>query len=247
MAKPEFIIPNWPAPDAVNAYSTTRRGGASLPPFDSFNFGTHVGDNMDAVAQNRQHLIHALSLPSSPHWLNQVHGTQVIHTDQWESGCDADACYSKQIEQVCTIMTADCLPVLFCDKSGTQVAAAHAGWRGLLNGVLEQTLAQFTGPKANIMAWLGPAIGPEQFEVGNAVFEAFAQQNNDNNDAFTRIDADHLLANIYALAIKRLHRAGVTAIYGGDRCTVTEQQSFFSYRRDGRTGRMASLIWISKK
>lgn len=241
------ITPDWPAPQNIQAVSTTRQGGFSQAPFDTMNLGTHVGDDPSVVSKNRNQLKQLASLPNSPLWLQQVHGTDVIHASSWQQSSQADAIYSDQPNQVCAIMTADCLPVLFTDKQGKQVAAAHAGWRGLLNGVLENTVSQFTGDRDDILVWLGPAIGPKQFEVGHEVYAAFTADSQDSQQAFKISDQTHYLADIYLLAKLRLTALGITQIYGGDFCTVTEEQRFFSYRRDGITGRMVSLIWIESK
>jgi YfiH family protein len=239
-----FILPGWPLPAGVKACSTTRGGGISLPPYDSLNLGTHVGDAASAVKRNRDRLAAGVSLPQMPLWLEQVHGTRVVRLDgQTPTDLCADAVYSNVPGQVCAVMTADCLPVLFCSHAGDEIAAAHAGWRGLCNGVLEQTLAAFTAEPGHISAWLGPAIGPQQFEVGPEVRSAFIAVDSVAAAAFTP-HGDKFLADIYLLARQRLQRAGVELIYGGDRCTVSEISHFFSYRRDGITGRMASLIWL---
>jgi hypothetical protein len=239
-----LILPDWPLPAGVKACSTTRSGGVSVPPYDSLNLGTHVGDEARAVADNRQRLVVGTALPQMPLWLEQIHGTRVVRLDgRTPTDLRADAVYSNVPGQVCAVMTADCLPVLFCSQAGDEVAAAHAGWRGLCNGVLEHTVAEFATEPANITAWLGPAIGPEQFEVGPEVRTAFINVDADAAAAFTP-QGDKFLANIYLLARQRLQRAGIHAIYGGDRCTVSEISHFFSYRRDGITGRLASLIWV---
>ncbi|MDW5501395.1 purine nucleoside phosphorylase YfiH [Pseudomonas lundensis] len=239
-----LILPDWPLPAGVKACSTTRHGGVSLSPYDSLNLGTHVGDEERSVADNRQRLVVGACLPQMPVWLEQVHGTRVVRLDgQKPADLQADAVYSNIPGQVCAVMTADCLPVLFCSQAGDEVAAAHAGWRGLCNGVLEQTLAAFTAEPGSISAWLGPAIGPQQFEVGPEVRAAFIAVDAAAATAFIP-QGDKFLADIYLLARQRLQRAGVHAIYGGDRCTVSEISHFFSYRRDGITGRLASLIWV---
>ena len=239
-----LILPDWPLPAGVKACSTTRHGGVSLPPYDSLNLGTHVGDEERAVADNRQRLVVGASLPQMPVWLEQVHGTRVVRLDgQTPTDLQADAVYSNVPGQVCAVMTADCLPVLFYSLAGDEVAAAHAGWRGLCNGVLEQTLAAFAAQPGSISAWLGPAIGPQQFEVGPEVRAAFIAADAVAAAAFTP-QGDKFLADIYLLARQRLQRAGIHSIYGGDRCTVSEISHFFSYRRDGITGRLASLIWL---
>lgn len=240
-----LILPDWPLPAGVNACSTTRVGGVSLPPYDSLNLGTHVGDEAQAVARNRERLVAGAGLPQMPVWLEQVHGTRVLRLEgQTPVDLRADAVYSNVPGQVCAVMTADCLPVLFCSENGDEVAAAHAGWRGLCHGVLEQTLAAFAAEPGSISAWLGPAIGPRQFEVGPEVRAAFIEADTAAAAAFTPRGGDKFLADIYLLARQRLQRAGVNAVYGGDRCTLSETSHFFSYRRDGITGRLASLIWL---
>jgi hypothetical protein len=179
-----LVYPDWPAPSHVKALTTTRTGGVSQPPYESLNLGLHVGDAPDNVMQNRQLLMQLGDLPAAPCWLEQTHSTRAIDLTHWQPGTEADACYSRQAGQVGVVMTADCLPVLFCDRQGEQVAAAHAGWRGLLNGVLEQTLDLFSGPKSDILAWLGPAIGPRQFEVGKEVFDAFTAHSGEASVVF---------------------------------------------------------------
>ncbi|PWC09258.1 peptidoglycan editing factor PgeF [Brenneria roseae subsp. americana] len=239
-----LIHPDWPVPKNVRACSTTRHGGISLPPYDALNLGGHVGDDPEKVMRNRQALMDEAALPSTPHWLEQVHGTQVIRIDDAPpiSVC-GDAAYTNHKGQICAVMTADCLPVLFCSAAGNEVAAAHAGWRGLCGGVLEETLASFQAEPSQIMAWLGPAIGPDAFEVGSEVREAFIQHDAMAISAF-RPHGEKFFADIYQLARLRLHASGVTQIFGGNFCTVSESRNFFSYRRDGVTGRMASLIWL---
>ncbi|KNC06036.1 hypothetical protein AC791_18995 [Klebsiella sp. RIT-PI-d] len=239
-----MIVPQWPAPEGVAACSSTRIGGVSLPPYDSLNLGAHCGDNLDHVEENRKRLFAAGGLPSRPVWLEQVHGKGVLQLDSAPYlSKRADASYSATPGTVCAVMTADCLPVLFCNRAGSEVAAAHAGWRGLCEGVLEETLACFTDQPENILAWLGPAIGPDAFEVGEEVREAFVTKAAEATHAF-RPTGEKYLADIYLLARQRLARAGVTNVYGGDRCTFHEEQHFFSYRRDKTTGRMASFVWL---
>lgn len=240
-----LITPEWPVPAQVTACSTLRRGGVSQPPFDSLNLGLHVGDSPSDVARNRAILATSAGFPDRPFWLNQVHGTTVAVLDNTTPpGPEADAVYTCTPGKVCAIMTADCLPVLFCTRDGREVAGAHAGWRGLCAGVLESTLACFSAAPPEIMAWLGPAIGPQQFEVGAEVREAFVSHSQQAASAFIA-RGDKYLADIYGLARQRLEQQGVTAIYGGTECTVSEPARFFSYRRDVRTGRMASFIWIT--
>lgn len=240
-----FLEVNWPAPKNIRAITTTRNGGQSLVPYDSLNLGDHVGDNPNYVAANRQILIETALLPAEPLWLKQTHSSDVIHSNQWQQNIEADAIISDSINLVCAVMTADCLPLLITDKSGSQVAAIHAGWRGLQAGIIENTLARFTVPCSEILAWMGPAIGPQAFEVGPEVKAAFLAIDPAAESAFMPSHSDRYLADIYRLARQRLSAQGVTAIYGGDYCTYTEKERFFSYRRDGLTGRMATLIWIA--
>ena len=238
------LIPDWPLPAGAGACSSTRAGGVSLPPYDSLNLGAHCGDNPEDVEENRRRFYEAAALPSRPVWLEQVHGTRVLTlTGEAYSSKRADAAYSDIPGQVCAVMTADCLPVLFCNRAGTEVAAAHAGWRGLCEGVLQETIACFHDKPENILAWLGPAIGPEAFEVGPEVRDAFMQKDGAASSAF-RPAGDKYYADIYQLARQRLARIGVTQVYGGERCTLSEKEDFFSYRRDRTTGRMASFIWL---
>lgn len=242
-----LIFPQWPQPVSVRSCSTTRHGGVSLPPYDSFNLGSHVGDSPVNVEHNRQKLIELAELPRVPHWLEQVHSTRVIRLTDSISRipvAEADAAYTNQSGLVCAVMTADCLPVLFCNRAGNEVAAAHAGWRGLCGGILENTLAEFSTPTADIFAWLGPAIGPAMFEVGEEVRQAFIDVDFHAAEAFVP-RGEKFLADIYQLARLRLRACGVTHIYGGEFCTASDVSSFYSYRREGSTGRLASLIWIA--
>jgi YfiH family protein len=248
----EIILPQWGSPlPMIGALSTTRACGFSAAPYDDaqggggLNLGMHVGDAAENVQRNRAQL--RRHLPSEPVWLNQVHGTQVVDAATVTEPTEADASFTTQPGIVCAIMTADCLPVLFADKAGKVVGAAHAGWRGLLAGVLENTIAQMrTAGAVDIVAWLGPAIGPAHFEVGEEVREAFVDRALAHLEAFTPIAArpGKYLADLYRLATHALHAAKVTEVRGGRFCTVAEPQRFYSYRRDGTTGRMASLIWL---
>ncbi|HDU4715273.1 TPA: polyphenol oxidase [Klebsiella aerogenes] len=240
----KLIVPQWPMPKGVAACSSTRVGGVSLPPYDSLNLGAHCGDDLLHVEENRRRMFAAGGLPSYPVWLEQVHGTTVLKLDGGPYVSKrADASYCNTLGTVCAVMTADCLPVLFCNRAGTEVAAAHAGWRGLCEGVLEETVACFNDKPENILAWLGPAIGPEAFEVGAEVREAFIAKDAQAESAF-RPAGEKYFANIYQLARQRLANVGVEQIFGGDRCTLSEKDDFFSYRRDKTTGRMASFIWL---
>jgi len=241
----EWLQAEWPAPANVRTASTLRTGGVSELPFDSLNLGDHVGDAPEAVRSNRQRLREALRLPDEPCWLNQVHGSRVIEAGKWAAPPEADACIARTAGQVCVVMTADCLPVLFCNREGDRVAAAHAGWRGLAGGVLESTVNSLGLPGSQLMAWLGPAIGPDAFEVGDEVRIAFTARDAVAAQAFRPSHrAGHWLADLYLLARQDLARLGVHAVYGGGLCTYSDELRFFSYRRDGKCGRMASLIWL---
>lgn len=237
----ELIHPDWPAPPNIRSLVTTRVGGISQPPYDNFNLGSHVGDTPEAVATNRAILRE--HCPSEPKWLNQVHGKAVALADGHVFPVDADASVAFESGTVCAVLTADCLPVLFCDRQGTRVAAAHAGWRGLAAGVLEASVAAMQCEAANVLAWLGPAIGPQAFEVGDEVCEIFVRDLPEAESAFVQMQPGKWLADIYLLAQLRLARVGVTNVHGGGFCTYSDLERFFSYRRDGATGRMASLIW----
>ena len=278
------LIPDWPAPAQVKTIQTTRRGGVSVAPYDSFNLGNHVGDSPLAVARNRM-LLNEL-LPSEPVWLEQVHGAAVADADHAACAVQADACIARHRGSVCVVMTADCLPVLLCDMQGSVVGAAHAGWKGLAAGVIEATVQAMDVDPQNLMAWLGPAIGREAFEVGEEVRAIFVGHAPQAASAFTPsplmgegrgegekwlamtrrcgasgagMAASHplpqaagsasnvsrvWLADLYALARLRLNALGITQIYGGERCTYREREQFFSYRRDGATGRMGTFIWL---
>lgn len=240
----KLIRPEWPLSDTIQAFTTTRAGGVSGAPWESFNLGDHVGDHPAAVAANREQLQQFLGR-ARPQWLSQVHGIQVVEARGGGPVQEADASWSSTPGVACTVLTADCLPVLFADPAGPRVAAAHAGWRGLLNGVLEATLACFDAPE-RVQVWLGPAIGPLAFEVGPEVRTAFCNLNAEAEEAFvpSPLHPGRWLADLYQLAWQRLHQAGVKQVSGGEYCTFTQQDLFFSYRRDGVTGRMASLIWI---
>lgn len=242
----DFLVPDWPAPANVHARVTTRAGGASTGPWQELNLASHVGDDPAHVELNRAWL--RSQLPGEPLWLTQVHGTDCVTVESSMSGCTADASVSFEPWQICAVLTADCLPVLFCSQDGQCVAAAHAGWRGLLDGVLENTVRAMQVPPEQIMAWFGPAIGPQAFEVGSEVRAAFLAHDEANAEAFVAHGehgghGDKWLADIYILARLRLQAMGLESIYGGGLCTVTDAARFYSYRRDGACGRMASLIW----
>jgi YfiH family protein len=240
----ETIIPDWPAPANVRALTTTRHGGVSLPPYDSLNLGDHVGDEPHAVAENRRRLCDGLGLPAAPHWLSQVHGTGCCDAALVPTGSEADAQFATRPGVVCAVLTADCLPLLLCDAAGRRVAAVHAGWRGLLHGVIENSI-QAMGAGSELLAWLGPAIGPTAFEVGEEVRHAFVAHDPRAEAAFAPAGADRWLADLYLLARQRLTACGVSRVYGGEFCTYADSERFYSYRRDGQTGRFASLIWLT--
>lgn len=248
---PTLLFPDWPAPKTVRACITLRTGGVSVAHYGSRNLALHVGDDPQAVAANRQSLCERLALVRTPQWLEQVHGVKIARAQDDGLVRTADGCYSDEEGLACVVMTADCLPVLLCDTAGTQVAAVHAGWRGLANGVLAHALQQFSAPPAQIMAYFGPAISQPYFEVGIDVLDAFFESARHPQHADHIAAAFlpgrrplHFLADIYALARAELQSLGVQAIYGGEHCTYAEVDRFYSYRRDKVTGRMASLIWL---
>ena len=245
-AQQSLVFIPWPAPVRVKACYTLRTGGYSLPPFDGFNLANHVGDQQQAVNSNRQNL-QALINQQAICWLKQVHGVGVVPATN--PIVEADANYTRQSHQVCCVMTADCLPVFFCDTNGDQVAIAHAGWRGLCAGILQRTLATFAAAES-VMAYLGPAISQSAFEVGDDVRDSFIQQypHLPMETHFIRSSLPQKwMADLYGIAKTLLNNMGVNDVYGGDRCTFSEARDFFSYRRDGKTGRMANLIWLENE
>jgi polyphenol oxidase len=240
----EFIYPDWPAPSNVRAVSTTRAGGVSHGPYASFNLGDHVGDDPVLVKENRTRLRAALSLPADPVWLKQVHGTHIIEATQSAARAGADGAWCSQLGSVCAVLTADCLPVFLCNEAGTKVALLHGGWRGLAAGVIANGVHAMGGDTAHLMAWLGPAIGPQVFEVGPEVRQAFQDRLPSSESAFVPVRGGRYLADLYALARLDLNTLGVTRVYGGGFCTYTDRERFFSYRQNAACGRMASLIWL---
>jgi len=240
-----LIVPQWPAPPRVRAAFTLRGGGVSGPPFDTLNLGARVGDAPAAVAENRRRLATQLQLPGEPCWLEQVHGTTVADLDAPGAAHSADAAIARRAACVCVMQVADCMPVLFATRDGSAVAAAHAGWRGLAAGVLEATVAQLGVAPRELLAWLGPAIGAPHFEVGEEVRSAFVTRDAAAGVAFSANARGRWQCDLAALARTRLAAAGVSAVFGGDWCTYSEPQRFFSYRRDGQCGRMAALIWLT--
>lgn len=250
-----WLRADWPAPPGVHAVTTTRHGlGASVAPFETFNLGLRCGDDRATARVNRRHLAAALRLPSTPHWLQQVHGVDVVrfehagtHRDQLNATDEpeADASVTSMPGTVLAILTADCLPVVFAAKDAGEIAAAHAGWRGLADGVLEATLAAMRTPAHDVVAWLGPCAGPQAYEIGPEVFDAFASRDAAAEAAFVATRPGHWLVDLYLLAKQRLVNSGMSIqdIHGGGMCTISEPERFFSHRRDQRTGRMATLIW----
>lgn len=239
-----FIAASWPAPERVVALTTCRQGGISKAGFAGLNLAMHVNDDAASVAQNRSIIEQDFQLPSAPVWLEQVHGSRILKlTADTAGSLQADAVMTREKGRVCAVMTADCLPVLLCNEEGSGVAAVHAGWRGLLAGIVEKTAVKLGAPQT-LQAWLGPAIGPGCFEVGTEVREAFIQKNPVMQQAFRQVDDTHYLADLYALARITLLQNGVKRIYGGEHCTYNEADNFYSYRREPITGRMASLIWL---
>lgn len=245
-----FLHADWPAPPGVRALTTLRFGlGVSLPPFDRFNLGNRCGDAAEAVAENRRQLEAALQLPSPPRWLRQVHGIEVVRfggqADAVEP--DADAAVTSAPGTVLAILTADCLPVVLAADDGSEIAAAHAGWRGLCAGVLEATVASMRTPPQRLRAWLGPEAGPQAYEIGEEVFAAFTARDGRAHLAFLPTRPGHWKVDLSMLARQRLLDAGVTAVHGGEHCTISAPQQFFSHRRDGRSGRIATLAWMQPR
>lgn len=240
-----LIEPDWPRHPRVRAACTTRHGGVSAAPYASFNLALHVGDHAALVQENRQRLHAALELPAEPAWLNQVHGTEVVRVDAGHALACADAAWTDQPGAVLAILTADCLPVLLADDEGRCLAAAHAGWRGLAAGVIEATVQALPVNPRELSAWLGPGIGPSAFEVGDEVREVFVSLDATSSAAFQASAHGRWRCDLYAIARQRLARVGVTRVHGGTLCTASSPEQFFSFRRDGVCGRMATLLWRS--
>jgi hypothetical protein len=241
----ECISADWPAPDHVYAFTTTRKGGVSEGAYDSFNLASHVGDQPSAVISNRQLLKDVFELPAEPVWLQQNHSNHVIDADHFEH-IEADASWTSRKEVVCTVLTADCLPVFFTNKDGSRVAMAHAGWRGLLDGVISTTFSAMQIEPDDCLVWLGPSIGPDNFEVGTEVLRSFTGKDSERLRAFRQKNEEHWYCDMAQLARVELERQGVEQIFGGDLCTYSDEKKFYSYRRDGNTGRMANLIWMGE-
>ena len=236
-----YLIPDWDVPNHIHSAMTLRQGGVSVGDYSALNPATHVDDNIDKVLINRQRIKETLALPSDPIWLNQTHSTRVIQADRVDGLMNADASFTSKTGIVCTVLTADCLPLLLCSKDGSQIAAIHAGWRGLLAGIISHTLKIMKITQLSV--WLGAAIGSCCFEVGIAVRELFIKKHPQFSTAFIQKSSQKYLADIYQLARIELNINGINHIYGGNFCTVCEPQRFYSYRRDQQTGRMATLIW----
>lgn len=241
-----FLAADWPAPTHVRALTTTRAGGVSRGPYESFNLGDHVGDDPEAVWQNRARLREALVLPAEPLWLKQVHSTTVVLAARAQPGIEADGAWTDRPGVVLAVLTADCLPIFLCDRKGTKVALLHAGWRGLAGGIIESGLQALNVPGEELLVWLGPAIRPDAYRVGDDVRDALYARDPAAAAAFHPDGTGRWLADLYRLARQRLRSQGVTAVYGGGYCTLREHERFFSFRRNGATGRMASLIWLAR-
>ncbi|MGF1910466.1 peptidoglycan editing factor PgeF [Vibrio kasasachensis] len=238
-----FIIPNWKVPKNVKAISSTRIGGYSSELYQGLNLGSHVGDDLETVLRNRQALVQLSAMPSAPIWLNQTHSTNVATVSEpTEVTLDADGIFTSQTGIVCSAMTADCLPVLLTNTQGNQVAAVHAGWRGLANGIVENAVKMFDG---EVIAWLGPAIGHNAFEVGEDVLQAFCDFDAEAIHAFKPTGNEgKWWADMDQIATQRLNKLGVNQVFTSKLCTYSEPERFYSYRREGVTGRQASLIWL---
>lgn len=238
-----LITPNWDAPDCVVAFTTTRQNGFSEAPYNSLNLGTNSGDTCKSVEKNRHYLQQQLALPNTPAWLNQVHKAHVVEITAQHTLCDADASFTRTEQQVCSILTADCLPILLCNTRGDEVAAIHAGWRSLASGIIEKTVQHFKSAPKEILAWLGPCICRDCYEIGREVYQAFTKNMASANAAFTPTRNDHWLADLPKLAEQRLRNLQINAITLSNYCTMEQQTLFYSYRREGNTGRMASMIY----
>lgn len=238
------IRPNWPAPNHIQAFSTTRQHGFSTACYESLNLASHVGDDENHVIQNRKKLANSLNLSAEPLWLNQVHSNEIIAAAEYKTNISADGCYTTTSQQICTIMTADCLPILLTNTAGTFVMALHAGWRGLANGIIEQGIARAEKFGKEILVWLGPAISQPYYEVGPEVKSIFTQQHLDAQHAFKKSNDDRWLLDIYFIATQKFTRLGINNIYHSQFCTYENDKLFFSYRREGKTGRMTTGIYI---
>jgi len=242
----DWLKADWPAPANIHAGTTLRRGGVSQDCWASLNLGDHVNDDATAVAENRQRFLVECGLPSEPLWLRQTHSCNVAIDKPLPSDSGTDAIVTRETNSVCAVLTADCLPVVFASRNGDEIAIAHAGWRGLCNGILQATVNAMNCRPADILAWLGPSISQPAFEVGAEVREQFIAEQADAGAHFVRNESGRFQADLYGLARQRLDKLGISAVYGGDRCTHSEKDDFFSYRRDGECGRMATFIYRSE-
>jgi YfiH family protein len=240
----ETITPDWPAPARIRACCTTRRGGVSARPFDSLNLGMHVGDREADVMQNRRRLRAQLALPGEPEWINQTHGVGVVTLEN-DSGRDADAAITRKPGRVAVVMTADCLPILLCNRDASEVAALHAGWRGLQAGIIQSTLAAMQSPRAQLLAWIGPGISQACFEVGEEVYAAFVDADGTTAACFSANRPGHWLCDLAGIAAALMYELGVAQVARSPHCSYRDAGRFYSYRRDAVTGRMASMIWIN--
>jgi polyphenol oxidase len=243
LLKKKYLIPDWPAPSNISCCTTLRIGGHSSPPYGHFNLGAHVGDDITQVNKNRQQLMQDWQLKHTPVWLQQTHSDVVVDLDQAQPNLIADASFTRQTNKTCVVMTADCLPILLCDRHGSTIAAIHAGWRGLLAGIISRTVSAMPVAPKQLMVWLGPAIGPDAFIVNQEIKNNFCRTNQRNEQAFTTM-GNNIHADLYSLAKIELNSCGITAIHGGRYCTFKQENDFYSYRRANITGRMATLITI---
>jgi polyphenol oxidase len=240
-----FWLPaNWPAPASIIAGTTTIQGGYSVKPYSGLNLAMHVGDKSEHVRQNRLLLKQELKLPRSPLWLRQIHENKVIDANEWSSHISADACYTNQKDTVCAILTADCLPLLLCDRNATQIAAVHIGWRGFSKNIIDKALSKFSKKQEEILAWIGPHIQAENYEVGDEVRDACIRSIPETEHAFSSNRTGHWLADMESLVRYQLNNRGISMVFSSNKCTYKEKDSFYSYRRDKITGRIASLIWL---
>lgn len=239
----QYILADWPAPKNVKAITTTRQGGGSVGQYQAFNLAYHVSDNQKSVNKNRQLLQQDLGLIKSPCWLEQVHGTLCTPWEARDQICQADACFATQKQQPCVVMTADCLPILLSNRQGTWVAACHAGWRGLADGVIQNTIGQYSKQPSDLIAWIGPAISQTHFEVGDEVKALFTQLDAGYQKCFEINSNGRYQFDFFSVASQILTAYGIEC-YGGNWCSYTYTEKFYSFRRDGKTGRMASLIWL---
>lgn len=242
----DYLVPQWNVPNRVHAVVSTRKGGVSVGEYASLNLGGNTADSWTCVEKNRVSMAQTQALPAEPFWLRQVHGSRVVRAGgNRQRSTEADACITRDLGTVCVVTTADCLPVLVCDRRGQEVAAAHAGWRGLAAGILENTVRAFTSEPRELVAWLGPAISRTHFEVGAEVRAQFVAKNSEHQRCFVQNQHGRWQADLYDLARLSLEHLGVEEISGGGFCTYEDQARFYSYRRDGETGRMASMIWLA--